>query len=83
MAAYHMAERPISAASLVSEIGDQFDRIQLREQYELDSVTRLPSTVALTDQPVADQEHLLHGQTTNGNVELRYFTWRHQHSCTN
>jgi hypothetical protein len=69
-----MAKRPVSAVSLTSEIEDQLDRIQPREQYELNDITRLPSTVPSTYQTADDQEHLLNGSTEMDDVEPRYFT---------
>lgn len=71
-----MAEQRLSEVSFSSDLADEFDRIRVRESYELEEVSRqnIPVPSPLPDVTDQEDEHLLNGQTAKNIQKPRYTT---------
>lgn len=69
-----MAEQRLSEVSFSSDLADEFDRIRVRESYELEDVSRqhTPTPSPLPDVTDQEDEHLLNTQTAKNIKRPRY-----------
>ena len=69
-----MAEQRLSELSFSSDLADDFDRIRVRESYELENVSRqhTPTPSPLPDMTDQEDEHLLNTQTAKNTQKPGY-----------
>ena len=69
-----MAEQRLPEVSFSSDLADEFDRIRVRESYELEEVSRqnTPAPSPLPDVTYQEDEHLLNTQTQKNMKKPRY-----------
>ena len=69
-----MADQRMSEVSFSSDLADEFDRIRVRESYELEEVSRqnTPTPSPLPDVTDQEDEHFLKTQTAKNTQKPRY-----------